>query len=189
MEEHLDPGYLGHAGSSLITGVSALRLANADILPFHYSDYAAAVVSYVEELHQVQSETPGAADLDLDILSEAAVAWGDASADLEARSDELLAGGDLDGRAASRAVARINRALVRQERALTTRQGLPGRPWFRHQIYAPGLVTGYAVQFLPGLRDAVEQGDEETATPYRDLLLDSLREAARLARQGAGPRA
>ena len=52
-------------------------------------------------------------------------------------------------------------------------------------MYAPGLVTGYAVQFLPGMRDAVEQGDEATATKYRDLLLDSLREATRLARQGA----
>lgn len=81
---------------------------------------------------------------------------------------------------------RINRALIRQERALTTRQGLPGRPWFRHQVYAPGLVTGYAVQYLPGMRDAVEQGDEETATEYRDLLLDSLREARRLAGRGAG---
>jgi N-acetylated-alpha-linked acidic dipeptidase len=188
MERHLDPGYLGHAGSSLVTGVAALRLANADILPFHYTDYAAAVASYVEELQQVQSETEGAAQVDLGILLEAANGWGDAAGELEATADELLAGGDTDGSAGARAVARINRALVRQERALTTRQGLPGRPWFRHQVYAPGLVTGYAVQFLPGLRDAVEQGDEETATEYRDLLLDSLREARRLALQGAGPR-
>ena len=78
MENHLDPGYLGHAGSSLVTGVTALRLANADILPFHYSDYAAAVASYVEDLQQVQAETPGAAQLDLAILLEAAHGWGDA---------------------------------------------------------------------------------------------------------------
>jgi N-acetylated-alpha-linked acidic dipeptidase len=63
MEHHLDPGYLGHAGSSLVTGVSALRLANADIVPFHYSDYAAAVVSYVEELQAVQRDTEGAAQV------------------------------------------------------------------------------------------------------------------------------
>jgi hypothetical protein len=48
-------------------------------------------------------------------------------------------------------------------------------------------VTGYAVQELPGLRDAVEQGDEATARRGRALLLASLLEAARLARQGAGP--
>ncbi len=74
---------------------------------------------------------------------------------------------------------------MRQERALIQGRGLPGRPWFRHQVYAPGLVTGYAVQYLPGMRDAIEQGDEATARRYRDLLLDSLRAAARLADQGA----
>lgn len=186
MRNHLDPGYLGHAGSSLVTGTIALRLANADILPFHYSDYAAAVASYVEELQQVQAETDGAAQLDLSVLLDAAQAWQEASAALEAEAGELLESGDLDGRRGTRAAARINRALMRQERALIQRQGLPGRPWFRHQVYAPGLVTGYAVQYLPGLRDAVEQGDEPTAREYRALLLDSLHEATRLARRGAG---
>ena len=47
-------------------------------------------------------------------------------------------------------------------------------------------MTGYAVQYLPGLRDAVEQGDEATAARYRDVLLDALREATRLAERGAG---
>jgi N-acetylated-alpha-linked acidic dipeptidase len=181
MERHLDPGYLGHAGSARIVGLTALRLANADVLPFHYSDYATAVAGYVEELQQVQAETPGAAQVDLTILLEAAQAWGEAAGRLEARADALLQAGDTESRRASRAIARINRALMAQERALIQRQGLPGRPWFRHQVYAPGLVTGYAVQYLPGLRDAVEQGDEEIALPYRDLLLDSLREATRLA--------
>ena len=183
MDRYLDPGYLGHAGSSLVTGVTALRLANADILPFHYSDYADAVAGYIEDLQQVQAETPGAAQVDLALLLQAANAWGDAARALEARADELLAG-DLSGRAAARA-ARINRLLMRQERALTQPEGLPGRPWFRHQIYAPGLVTGYAVQYLPGLRDAIEQGDERTATRWRDVLLDALREARRLAARAA----
>jgi N-acetylated-alpha-linked acidic dipeptidase len=185
MEHYLDPGYLGHAGSAKVNGVSALRLANADILPFHYSDYAQAVGSYVAELQQVQAETPGAAQVDLDILAEAAEAWEAASADLEGRADELLAAGDTESGSASRAITRINRALMRQERALITNRGLPGRPWFRHQVFAPGLVTGYAVQFLPGMRDAIEQGDEETARTYRDLLLDSLRETTRLAENAA----
>jgi N-acetylated-alpha-linked acidic dipeptidase len=121
-------------------------------------------------------------------LLTAARQWGEASTALEASVNELLAGDELGSRRGGRAARAVNRALFRQERALTTPEGLPGRPWFRHQIYAPGLVTGYAVQYLPGLRDAVEQGDEETATRYRDLLLDSLRKAARIAQQGAGPR-
>jgi len=51
--------------------------------------------------------------------------------------------------------------VIRQERLLTTRKGIPGRPWFRHQIYAPGINTGYAAQFLPGIRDALEAGAED----------------------------
>ena len=186
MERHLDPGYLGHAGSARVTGVTALRLANADVLPFRYSDYATAVASYVRELQEVQAETPGASQVDLAILLEAAQAWLDASTALEARADALLDAGDTESRRASRAIRRINDALMRQERALITPQGLPGRSWFRHQIYAPGLVTGYAVQYLPGLRDALEAGDDETVRTYRDLLLDSLREAAGLARRASG---
>jgi N-acetylated-alpha-linked acidic dipeptidase len=185
MEHYLDPGYLGHAGSARVVGTTALRLANADVLPFRYSDYATAVEGYVEELKQVQAETPGAAQISLDALTEAAQRWLDASEGLEARADELLAAGDTDSRKASRAITRINDALMRQERALTTSRGLPDRPWFRHQIYAPGLVTGYAVQYLPGMRDAVEQGDEDTARTYRDLLVASLHDAAALAEKGA----
>lgn len=186
-EHHLDPGYLGHAGTARMLGLTALRFANADVLPFHYSDYAAAVEAYVRELQRVQAETPGAAQVDLTILLEAARAWGAASARLESRAAALLAAGDTESLRAARAIMRINTALMQQERALLTARGLPGRPWFRHQVYAPGLVTGYAVQYLPGIRDALEQGDAQTTQTYRDLLLDSLRDATRLADRGAGP--
>jgi N-acetylated-alpha-linked acidic dipeptidase len=186
MEHYLDPGYLGHAGSARVVGTAALRLANADVLPFHYSDYAAAVASYVEDLRQVQVEAPGDEKVDLTMLADAAKEWQDASEQLEARADELLAAGDTESGTASRAIARVNNALMKQERALTTARGMPGRPWFRHQVYAPGLVTGYAVQYLPGMRDAVEQNQQDTVKTYRDLLFDSLREATRLAERGAG---
>src|SRR5262249_38597882 len=50
-----------------------------------------------------------------------------------------------------------NEALFRLERKLTRPEGLPGRPWFVHQIYAPGFYTGYGVKTLPGIREALEQ--------------------------------
>jgi N-acetylated-alpha-linked acidic dipeptidase len=182
VERHLDPGYLRHVGSARVAGVTALRLANADVLPFHYSDYAVAVASYVRELESVSAATPGASQIELDVLRSAARSWRRASEDLETTAGRLLTA----AHARSRPVARINHALMRQERALTTRRGLPGRPWYRHQIYAPGLATGYTAQYLPGLRDAVEVGDDRTVKTYRDLLLRSLRTATRLAGQGAG---
>jgi N-acetylated-alpha-linked acidic dipeptidase len=54
-------------------------------------------------------------------------------------------------------LADLNAKLIHTERALTSTDGLPGRPWFRHQIYAPGFYTGYGVKTLPGVREAIEQ--------------------------------
>jgi N-acetylated-alpha-linked acidic dipeptidase len=53
-------------------------------------------------------------------------------------------------------LAKVNEALIETERTLTLPKGLPGRDWYRHQIYAPGLYTGYGVKTLPGIREAVE---------------------------------
>ena len=46
---------------------------------------------------------------------------------------------------------------MKTERALTRKEGLPRRPWYVHQIYAPGFYTGYGVKTLPGVREALEQ--------------------------------
>jgi N-acetylated-alpha-linked acidic dipeptidase len=177
VERHLDPGYLGHLGSARIAGVTALRLANADVLPLRYSEYAAAVSSYVRAL---QPQTP----VELRTLLTAARRWRQAARRLEAGASELLEAGATS----SREIARINTALMGQERALAPTRGLPGRPWFRHRIYAPGLDSGYDASYLPGLRDAIDRGDDRTARAQRDRLLESLRAATRLARRGVGAR-
>ena len=72
MERFLDPGYLGHQAASRMSGVLALRLANADALPLRYSDYARQVDAYVTELQQIQQRNPNAAQVDLTPLHEAA---------------------------------------------------------------------------------------------------------------------
>jgi N-acetylated-alpha-linked acidic dipeptidase len=54
-------------------------------------------------------------------------------------------------------LADLNRKLIATERALTRDEGLPGRPWYRHQVYAPGFYTGYGVKTLPGVREAIEE--------------------------------
>ena len=55
------------------------------------------------------------------------------------------------------AIRRVNALLIESERKLALPDGLPGRPWYKHQIYAPGFYTGYAVKTLPGAREAIEQ--------------------------------
>jgi N-acetylated-alpha-linked acidic dipeptidase len=181
LEHFLDPGYVHQAAAARILGSAALRLANADIVPLRYSRYATEVLGYVDDLQKVEQQ-PGAAQVDLAPLRAAAQQWGAATSALEARANALLEGAGRGGKARRR----INAALLRQERYLVTAQGLPGRPWFRHQIYAPGINSGYATQELPGMRDAVEQGDAATATRYRDLLVASLRAAALDASATAG---
>jgi N-acetylated-alpha-linked acidic dipeptidase len=184
LEHFLDPGYVHHAASAKILGAAALRLANADILPLRYSTYAQAVLGYIDDLQKVEQQ-PGAAQVDLAPLRAAATAWDTATRTLEARAAALLTQPGHDGKR-KRTQQRINAALLRQERFLITPAGLPGRPWFRHQIYAPGINSGYATQELPGMRDAVEQGDTATATRYRDLLVASLQAAATDAGAAAG---
>ncbi|MEU8122300.1 transferrin receptor-like dimerization domain-containing protein [Spirillospora sp. NPDC049024] len=93
---------------------------------------------------------------------------------LQARADEALRRG---GTAAFR---RLNDKIMRTERDLLTRAGLPGRPWYRHQIYAPGIDTGYATQRLPRLHDALfVDRDVRAARAQEARLFESLRAATR----------
>ena len=76
------------------------------------------------------------------------------------RYDGLLArwtGRSEQTSARDQSLAGVNAKLMRTERALTLPDGLPGRTWFRHQVYAPGFYTGYGVKTLPGVREAIEQ--------------------------------
>jgi len=52
----------------------------------------------------------------------------------------------------------VNERLVQAERALTSTEGLRNRPWYVHMLYAPGFYTGYGVKTIPGVREAIEQG-------------------------------
>jgi N-acetylated-alpha-linked acidic dipeptidase len=181
-EMFLDPGYLGHQTASRASGVVALRLANADALPLRYSDYAQAVDGYVAELQQIQASNPDASQVPLMGLREAAQEWGTASRALEAHATDLVSGDSPP----PKQLDKVNQALMTEERQLLTTEGIPGRPWFRHQVYAPGINTGYAAQFLPGIRDALDAGDDATVKTYRDLLIDSLHAATKTAQSADG---
>jgi N-acetylated-alpha-linked acidic dipeptidase len=71
----------------------------------------------------------------------------------------------------------INTRLLQAERALTSPEGLAGRPWYRHLLYAPGFYTGYGVKTVPGVREAIEQGE------WRDAEREILRAAAAVERE------
>jgi len=74
--------------------------------------------------------------------------------------------------------ARLNQVLLNFERSMTREAGLPRRPWFKHQVYAPGFYTGYGVKTLPGVREAVEQHDWAEAAGQITLAAQTLERAA-----------
>jgi N-acetylated-alpha-linked acidic dipeptidase len=79
--------------------------------------------------------------------------------------DQALAQATENGGAAlaRAALKEANDKLIQVERALTLNEGLPNRPWFKNQIYAPGFYTGYGVKTLPAVRESIEQKDWKLA--------------------------
>ncbi len=92
------------------------------------------------------------------------------------------------GSGGSSSFGRLNGALMEVERSLLVRRGLPGRFWHTHQIYAPKLHDGFAVETLPGVRDALFLEENfDDAERYASDLLDSLREATTIFREAIRP--
>jgi len=100
-------------------------------------------------------------------LENAASRLADAAERFDGAFDRAVSSG-----AGPSALAAVNAKLLRAERQLLSDAGLPGRPWFRNQVYAPGFYTGYGVKTLPAVREAVEQkkwslADEQVAAVAR----------------------
>lgn len=169
MERFGDPGFRYHATMARLWGVLALRLANADVLPFDFVPYAREIRAYLRELEVSYPSERRAADL-LPLLEQADKL--ERAAQAAATQTEKLAAGD------AKTWMRLNRAFLEFERALTTPHGIPGRPWFRHLIYAPRPT--YAAETLPGLREAVEAGDWKRASAQARALAAALRRATEL---------
>jgi N-acetylated-alpha-linked acidic dipeptidase len=79
----------------------------------------------------------------------------------------------------------VNAKLLQSERALTLPDGLPGRPWFRHQIYAPGYYTGYGVKTIPAVREAIEQKQWPEAEAQMARVGEVLRNEAQVIDEAA----
>jgi N-acetylated-alpha-linked acidic dipeptidase len=138
-----------------VMAISLLRLADSSVLPFEFAALSRTVRGYAGELEKAAKT---AVDLrgvysELDRLDTNSTNYEQA---LSAAQTRLA-------RAPRDQLARINETLFRTERALTSDDGLPGRDWYRHQLYAPGLYTGYGAKTLPGIREAVEGGRWEEA--------------------------
>jgi Transferrin receptor-like dimerisation domain len=169
-----DPTWQYHVGMSRLVGITALRLANADVIPMRYAPYASEVTGYLNDFTQQQKDTFGSVKVDVSRDVAQAESWQQAASALESTAGTALAKGDTE------TFGRLNAKLMQAERDLLTSAGLPDRPWYQHQIYAPGIDTGYATQRLPALHDALFLDDDvATATAYEVHLHESLQAATR----------
>jgi N-acetylated-alpha-linked acidic dipeptidase len=82
--------------------------------------------------------------------------------------------GTLDDAGAHAARERLNATLTQLEQSLTDPRGLPGREWYQHMLYAPGIYTGYGVKTLPGIREAIEERRWDEANQYVGVVSRAL---------------
>jgi N-acetylated-alpha-linked acidic dipeptidase len=163
METFGDPGYRYHATAARIGAAMVLRLADADILPYDYTEFARTMRGYIPAVDR----------------AIAAKHWGFSSASLAAAIDGLgrSAASFTAARdsALSRTLARdtrsaANAALLRVERSLTRPDGLRTRPWYRNLIYAADENNGYANIVFPSVNEAIRAGDASLAQRELDDL-------------------
>jgi N-acetylated-alpha-linked acidic dipeptidase len=161
-----DPNFVYLQEMARVLGLEAVRMADADVLPYDYPAYATAICSYMDAAKAKAADR----GIELDFTpAQAAVARFSAAAE-RAHQAQVVASGDLP---------RLNLALRQTESALLSEQGLPDRPWFRHTIYAPGEFTGYSAVVLPGVNEAIDARDAKLAAQQLTVLTQALDRAAR----------
>jgi N-acetylated-alpha-linked acidic dipeptidase len=194
-----DPGFVYGVALAQTIGRVMLRVADADLPPLRFGDFARTVGQYVDELHRLEGNLRDRTEQQHRLLDEHAFSLAadpsesyhppepeptvpflnlaplDNAVARLARSaracDQALVRADHGGvqRSPDR-TARLDDLLLGIEQSLLHLQGLPGREWYRHMIYAPGLRTGYGVKTLPGVREAIEERRWPEAEQYASII-------------------
>jgi N-acetylated-alpha-linked acidic dipeptidase len=187
-------------------GTAVIRLADADVLPFRFTNLADTVTGYVSELKALLKERQETIrEKNQQIADGVFALTNDPRRPETAPSPEVVppalnfapldnavtaladAAKRYDAQAANaaklagnlQALKSINDALLKAEQQFTDPAGLPGRDWYRHLLYAPGFYTGYGVKTLPGAREGIEQGQYKAADAEIVRIANALmREAA-----------
>jgi N-acetylated-alpha-linked acidic dipeptidase len=190
-----DPTFAYGVALSKVAGHIVLRSADADVLPMRFGDFSTTLNQYVDELHKLVENTRKSTEqqhklldahaftldadparpvapperdsdvpaIDLAALDRAATQLTKSAQAFEAAYGRRAAAGfDLPANEARE----LSAHMARMEQALADPNGLPTRPWFKHMIYAPGMLTGYGVKTLPGVREALEARRWEEANQY-----------------------
>jgi N-acetylated-alpha-linked acidic dipeptidase len=145
-----------------------LRLADADALPFEFDTVARTVLRQIDE---IRSQVPPGVAVDFKDLQLSFNTFATAAHAYEGAYTAAVQRGTIS--------AAANEAVERIERTFLAADGLPNRDWYKHLLYAPGLLTGYTAKTLPGIREAIEAKDWTLATEQAQHLATALRAAAK----------
>lgn len=162
------------------TTTALLRLADAPVLPVEFAALAETIRRYTGEVRNLLPRSGNRLD-----LSDVAASTARLQAAARAYEAALAAAMRHPSPIEPEKLVEVNQALQRTERALLLQAGLPGRDWYRHSLYAPGLFTGYAAKTLPGVREAVEARQWDVASQQARSLAQTLRAAASQVEQAA----
>jgi N-acetylated-alpha-linked acidic dipeptidase len=164
MNKFGDPGYVYHAAAAKIAAGMVLRLANAEILPYDYVEFARTMQRYLPAIDRALTGHKWNASTST--LQAAISGMEQEATAYSAARDRALAAGAI----AREQRAAVNAALLGVERALTRPEGLRTRPWFRNLIYVADENNGYANMVFPSVNEAIRANDERlTATELADL--------------------
>ena len=193
-----DPEFAYGVALANTAGLITLRLANADVIPLNFSQWHSTISNYlteiIDETENMRKEvlkhnkmvslnsyalaedptkkvkTPTKKELipyiDFSPLQNELVILNETITEFEKINTTSLSKKSLE---------ELNKRLMKAEQMLTSEKGLPRRPWFKHQIYAPGFYTGYGVKTLPGVREAIEQKNWVEAQEQIEILTNTFK--------------
>ena len=198
-----DPTFAYGVAEAQTAGRTVLRMANADLLPLQFGGFADTVGGYLDELHQLADEKRKKADDLAKLLDKRAFQLAADPTRVVLPPEREPEVPYLDFAPLDNAVARLKKSakaydeaqgkslaaatplsvakrkeldaqLQSIEQTLTSERGLPGRDWYKHLIYAPGLLTGYGVKTVPGVREAIDDNRWSEANEYVTITANAL---------------
>jgi N-acetylated-alpha-linked acidic dipeptidase len=150
------------AALARVMTTALMRFADAPVLPFEFQSLVSAIEAYKKDIGPKVNLAPLTAEIDR--LRAAADAFEKATAKTDTLNDSQR--------------AQVNRALIESERAWLVDAGLPGRPFYKHQLVAPGIYTGYSAKTLPGVREPAELERWDEANAQVKVIAGAIRAVA-----------
>ncbi len=171
-----DPGFKYHILMTQFWGAMALRLANAEILPLDFDAYAASIREFISEIEGLEGIE---GEIDIKDLVTRTQSMRREARRLNGRVERALANGKVEPDLA----AAVNDKLMQFELNWLNPAGIPGRPWFKHVLYAPRYT--YAAMVLPGITEAAEEGDWMRAREQAEIVAAKISENTELLAKAA----